>query len=143
MGAVVLIWLSPAVGFTKAVLGASGVLLSVLDFDCSMLLGSFTIWVLCCHYIVVCAPLSATFLSGPSCLKQPVQMYWRKGFFFGKVWPNGFFFFKGLADPSVEFELPQAIGEGPPAGSSFAASYWGNPICGVVFCSKLLAKSHL
>ena len=53
------------------------------------------------------------------------------------------FLLKGSADPSVEFELPQAIGEGPLAGSSFAASYWGNPICGVVSCSKLLAKSHL
>ena len=69
------------------------------------------------------------------------------------------FFLKGLAEPSVEFELPQAIGEGPPAGSSFAASYWGNairglflaasywgnpicnPICEVFFCSKPLGMS--
>ena len=64
----------------------------------------------------------------------------RKGFFL-KVWPNGFSF-KGLAEPSVEFELQQAIGEGLFAGSSFAASYWGRTIRRVFFCSKLLGKDY-
>ena len=51
-------------------------------------------------------------------------------------------FFKGLAEPSVEFELQQAIGEGLFAGSSFAASYWGRTIRRVFFCSKLLGKDY-
>ena len=38
--------------------------------------------------------------------------------------------------------LQQAIGEGPSAGSSFAASYWGRTIRRVFFCSKLLGKDH-
>ena len=52
------------------------------------------------------------------------------------------FFLKGLAEPSVDFELQQAIGEGLFAGSSFAASYWGRTIRRVFFCSKLLGKDY-
>ena len=47
-----------------------------------------------------------------------------------------------MAEPSVEFELQQAIGEGLLAGSSFAASYWGRTIRRVFFCSKLLGKDY-
>ena len=50
---------------------------------------------------------------------------------------------EGLAEPSVEFELQQAIGEGLPAGCCFAASYWGNPIRGVFFLQQAIGKSHL
>ena len=63
----------------------------------------------------------------------------------GRVFFKGLakrFFFKGLAEPSVEFELQQAIGEGLFAGSSFAASYCGRTIRGVFFCSKLLGKDY-
>ena len=38
--------------------------------------------------------------------------------------------------------MQQAIGEGPSAGSSFAASYWGRTIRRVFFCSKLLGKDY-
>ena len=62
-----------------------------------------------------------------------------EGFFFKRF---GQTVFKGLAEPSVEFELQQAIGEGLFAGSSFAASYWGRTIRRVFFCSKLLGKDH-
>ena len=66
--------------------------------------------------------------------------------FFLKVWPNlrlslscsklsGKDYPQGLL-------LQQAIGEGPSAGSSFAASYWGRTIRRVFFCSKLLGKDH-
>ena len=80
---------------------------------------------------------------------------WRKGFFFKGLAKR--FFLKGLAEPSVEFELQQAIGEGLFAGSSFAASCWGRTICRVFFfaasywgrtirrvffCSKLLGKDY-
>ena len=49
---------------------------------------------------------------------------------------------EGLAEVPVEFDLQQAIGEGPPVAFSFAASHLGNPICGVFICSKLLRKCH-
>ena len=75
--------------------------------------------------------------------------------FFLKVWPNGFFLkvwpnlrlslscSKLLGkDYSQGLLLQQAIGEGPSAGSSFAASYWGRTIRRVFFCSKLLGKDH-
>ena len=79
-----------------------------------------------------------------------------EGFFFFKGLAKRFFL-KGLAEPSVEFELQQAIGEGlfagssflqqalgkgPSAGSSFAASSWERTIRRVFFCSKLLGKVH-
>ena len=64
-----------------------------------------------------------------------------EGFFFLKGLAKRFFL-KGLAEPSVEFELQQAIGEGLFPGSSFAASYWGRTIRRVFFCSKLLGKDH-
>ena len=64
-----------------------------------------------------------------------------EGFFFFKGLAKRFFL-KGLAEPSVEFELQQAIGEGLFAGSSFAASCWGRTIRRVFFCSKLLGKDY-
>ena len=64
-----------------------------------------------------------------------------EGFFFLKGLAKRFFL-KGLAEPSVDFELQQAIGEGLFAGSSFAASYWGRTIRRVFFCSKLLGKDY-
>ena len=69
--------------------------------------------------------------------------HWRKaeGFFFLKGLAKRFVL-KGLAEPSVDFELQQAIGEGLFAGSSFAASYWGRTIRRVFFCSKLLGKDY-
>ena len=64
-----------------------------------------------------------------------------EGFFFLKGLAKRFFL-KGLAEPSVDFELQQAIGDGLFAGSSFAASYWGRTIRRVFFCSKLLGKDY-
>ena len=80
---------------------------------------------------------------------------WRKGFFvkrfgqtvfFLKVWPNlrlTLSCSKLLGkDYSQGLLLQQAIGEGPSAGSSFAASYWGRTIRRAFFCSKLLGKDY-
>ena len=74
-------------------------------------------------------------------LYSAILRNWRKVFFFFKGLAKRFFL-KGLAEPSVDFELQQAIGEGLFAGSSFAASYWGRTIRRVFFCSKLLGKDY-
>ena len=73
---------------------------------------------------------------------KPAEGFFFKGLakrFFLKVWPN---LRLSLSDYPQGLLLQQAFGEGPSAGSSFAASYWERTIRRVFFCSKLLGKVH-